>query len=63
MVPPFTDWQNDLRLIPSVAHGYFFCLRLDLATLINAATRTFSGAVSTGSCEDRSRYVYCRVPH
>ena len=61
--PPFTDWQNDLHLIPSAAHGYFFCLRLDLAKLITAATRAFSGAHCIGSCEDRSGYVYCRVPH
>lgn len=60
---PFTDWQNDLHLIVGTVQGHFACLCLDLAKLIAAATRAFSGAVSIGSCEDRSGYVYCRVPH
>ena len=61
--PPFTDWQNDLRLIPGTVQGHFLCLCLDLAKLITAATRAFSGAHSIGSCEDRSGYVCCRVLH
>lgn len=60
---PFTDWQNDLHLILGTAKGHFVCFRLDLAKLITAATRAFSGAHSIGSCEDRSGYVCCRVPH
>ena len=60
---PFTDWQNDLHLIIGTVQGHFLCSRLDLAKLIAAATRAFSGAHSIGSCEDRSGYVCCRVPH
>ena len=60
---PFTDWQNDLHLIPGAAHGDFLCLYADLAKLITAATRAFSGAHSIGSCEDRSGYVCCQVLH
>ena len=48
--PPFTDWQNDLRLIIGIVQGHFLCLRLDLAKLVTAATRAFSGAHSIGSC-------------
>ena len=51
---PFTDWQNDLHLIVGTVRGRFLCLRLDLAKLIAAATKAFSGAHSIGSCEDRS---------
>lgn len=61
--PSFTDWQNDLHLIPSAVHGYLLCLCLDLAKLIITATRAFSGAYFIGSCEDRSGYVCCRVLH
>lgn len=60
---PFTDWQNDLHLIVGVAHAISLCSCIDLAKLISAATRAFSGAYSIGSREDRSGYVYCRVPH
>ena len=56
---PFTDWQNDLHLIVDIAHSISLCSRIDLAKLIGAATRAFSGAHSIGSCEDRSGYV-CR---
>lgn len=56
---PFADWQNDLHLIIGTVQGHFLCLRPDLAKLIAAATRAFSGAHSIGSCEDRSRYVCC----
>ena len=48
---PFTDWQNDLHLIISTARGHFLCLRPDLAKLITAATRAFSGAHSIGSAK------------
>lgn len=41
MIPPFTDWQNDLHLIIGTAQGHFLLLRLDLAKLIAAATRAF----------------------
>ena len=61
--PPFTDWQNDLHLIVDTAHAISLCPRIDLAKLIAAATRAFSGAHSIGSCEDRSRYVCCQVLH
>lgn len=61
--PPFTGWQNDLHLILGVDHGLYHRLLSDLATLITAATRAISGAYLIGSCEDRSGYVYCRVPH
>lgn len=54
---PFTDWQNDLHLIIVTAQRHFPYLRPDLAKLITAATRAFSGAHSIGSCEDRSGYV------
>lgn len=50
-VHPFTDWQNDLHLIPGAAHRYFLCLCLDLAKLIATATRAFSGAHSIGSAK------------
>ena len=60
---PFTDWQNDLHLIVDIAHTISLCSRIDLAKLLIAATRAFSGAHSIGSCEDRSRYVCCQVPH
>ena len=46
---PFTDWQNDLHLIVGAAQRHFLCFRLDLAKLITAATRAFSGAHSIGS--------------
>ena len=62
MILPFTDWQNDLHLIVNIAHAIFLCPRIDLARLILAATRAFSGAHSIGSFEDRSGYVCCRVP-
>lgn len=48
---PFTDWQNDLHLIPGTVQGHFLCLCLDLAKLITAATRAFSGAHSIGSAK------------
>ena len=48
---PFTDWQNDLHLIIGAAQGHFLCLCLDLAKLITAATRAFSGAHSIGSAK------------
>lgn len=48
---PFTDWQNDLRLIIGTVQGHFLCFRLDLAKLIAAATRSFSGAHSIGSAK------------
>ena len=48
---PFTDWQNDLRLIIGTVQGHFLCFRLDLAKLIAAATRAFSGAHSIGSAK------------
>lgn len=60
---PFTDWQNDLHLIIGTVQGHFLRLRLDLAKLITAATRAFSGAHSIGSYQDRSGYVCCRVLH
>lgn len=60
---PFTDWQNDLHLILGVDHGFLHCPLSDLVKLINAAARAFLGAHFIGSCEDRSGYVYCRVPH
>lgn len=60
---PFADWQNDLHLILGIEHGYFLRLMLDLATLMSTVTRYFSGTAYIGSCEDRSGYVYCRVPH
>ena len=60
---PFTDWQNDLHLNLGAAQGHLLYLRLDLGKLITAATRVFSGTASIGSCEDRSGYVCCRVPH
>ena len=43
---PFTDWQNDLHLIVGTAQRHFLCLRPDLAKLVAAATRAFSGAHS-----------------
>lgn len=46
---PFTDWQNDLHLIVGTAQRHFLCLRPDLAKLVAAATRAFSGAHSIGS--------------
>ena len=46
---PFTDWQNDLHLIIGTIQGHFLCLLIDLAKLIAAATRAFSGAHSIGS--------------
>lgn len=58
---PFTDWQNDLHLIVGVAHAISLCSCIDLAKLISAATRAFSGAHSISSCEDRSGYVCCQV--
>lgn len=61
--PPFTDWQNDLRLISGINRGLFLRPLSNLATLITAAIRQFTGAVSIGSSEDRSGYVCCRVPH
>lgn len=48
---PFTDWQNDLHLIVGTAQRHFLCLRPDLAKLIAAATRAFSGAHSIGSAK------------
>lgn len=60
---PFTDWQNDLHLISGFVYRQFVRHSSDLATLITTATRQFSGAVPIGSCEDRSGYVCCRVPH
>ena len=60
---PFTDWQNDLHLIVGVALAISPCSCIDLAKLISAATRAFSGAYSIGSREDRSGYVCCRVLH
>lgn len=48
---PFTDWQNDLHLIVGTAQRHFLCLRPDLAKLITAATRAFSGAHSIGSAK------------
>ena len=48
---PFTDWQNDLHLIIGTVRGHFLCFRLDLAKLIAAATRAFSGAHSIGSAK------------
>lgn len=48
---PFTDWQNDLHLIVGAAQRHFLCLRPDLAKLIAAATRAFSGAHSIGSAK------------
>ena len=60
---PFTDWQNDLHLISGIDHRYFLCPSPDLATHITAATGQFPDATSIGSCEDRSGYVYYRVPH
>ena len=59
----FTVWQNDLHLILGFNHRLLACPCLDLATLIATATGAFSGAASIGSCEDRSGYVYHRVPH
>ena len=61
--PPFTDWQNDLHLILGFDRWFLLRPLLDLATLITAATRYFSGTVPIGSCEDRSGYACCRVPH
>lgn len=61
--PPFTDWQNDLRLISGFDRSFLHRHSPDLATLITAATRTFPDAASIGSCEDRSGYVCYRVPH
>lgn len=61
--PPFTGWQNDLHLISGFDHRLLPCAYSDLTTLIDAATRAFPGAVSIGSCEDRSGYVCHRVPH
>ena len=49
MIPPFTDWQNDLHLIVDIAHTISLCSRIDLAKLLIAATRAFSGAHSIGS--------------
>lgn len=43
---PFTDRQNDLHLIIDTAQRHFLYLRSDLAKLITAATRAFSGAYS-----------------
>ena len=60
---PFTDWQNDLRLISRFDHRFLHRPLYDLATLITAATRYFSDAASIGSSEDRSGYVFCSVPH
>lgn len=37
--PPFTDWQNDLRLISGFVYRQFVRHSPDLATLITAATR------------------------
>lgn len=48
---PFTDCQNDLHLIVGTAQRHFLCLRPDLAKLIAAATRAFSGAHSIGSAK------------
>lgn len=48
---PFADWQNDLHLIIGTVQGHFLCLRPDLAKLIAAATRAFSGAHSIGSAK------------
>lgn len=48
---PFTDWQNDLHLIVGTAQRHFLCLRPDLAKLIAAATRAFSGAHSICSAK------------
>ena len=48
---PFTDWQNDLHLIVGTAQRHFLCLRPDLAKLIAAASRAFSGAHSIGSAK------------
>lgn len=48
MIPPFTDWQNDLHLIVDIAHTISLCSRIDLAKLITAATRAFSRAHSIG---------------
>ena len=63
IILPFTDWQNDLHLILGFDLRLLHRPLLDLATLIATATRVFLGTVSIGSCEDRSGYVYCRVPH
>lgn len=51
MIPPFTDWQNDLHLIVDIAHTISLCSRIDLAKLLIAATRAFSGAHSIGSAK------------
>lgn len=51
MILPFTDWQNDLHLIVNIAHAIFLCHSPDLAKLIAAATRAFSGAHSIGSAK------------
>ena len=51
MIPPFTDWQNDLHLIVDIAHTISLCSRIDLAKLLIAATRAFSGAYSIGSAK------------
>lgn len=48
---PFTDWQNDLHLIIGTSLGQFLCFYIDLAKLIAAATRAFSGAHSIGSAK------------
>lgn len=48
---PFTDWQNDLHLIIGTSLGHFLCFCIDLAKLITAATRAFSGAHSIGSAK------------
>lgn len=48
---PFADWQNVLHLIIGTVQGHFLCLRPDLAKLIAAATRAFSGAHSIGSAK------------
>lgn len=61
--PPFTDWQNDLRLILGFVYRQSVRHSPDLATLIATATKEFPGAVSIGSCVDRSGYVCHRVPH
>lgn len=51
ITPPFTDWQNDLRLISGFVYRQFVRYLAYLATLIAAATRQFAGAASIGSAK------------
>ena len=39
LTSPFTDWQNDLHLISGFDRWFLYRRLLDLATLINAASR------------------------